>query len=278
MAKTVFNNSEVAHVWAQRTHSNGRNQSGSLFFEGGRIYSYGRHYLLGEFIYNNSNEIAVIINTDHYSTTTAKHSSLSWGATTQYIQFEKKYTYEKSVISLLNELETKLLRARKPLIYIDEADIVIANYIDYLKFMHGEAKIPSKVAEAYAPFQLDDEELKALQLEDLERRKKEAQRQKEKQKLEIKDFFNYKKDYIYNSKEEFIRLSKNGEFIETTKGVKIDIREAKILYNKIIKGEDIKGFKIGYYTVIGLNGSLKIGCHNINLENMHEVGKKLLTL
>ena len=277
--KTVFsNNSGVAHVWAQRTHFEGRNQSRSLFFEGGRIYSYGYHYLLGEFISNENNDVAVIINTDHYSSTTAKHSSLAWGATTQYIQFEKKYTYEKSVISLLNDLGAKLLKARKPLIYIDEADIVMANYIDYLKFMHGEAKISSKVAKAYAPFQIDEEELKALQDKDKERRKKEAQRQKEKQKLEIKDFFNYKKDYIYNSKEDFIRLSKNGEFIETTKGVKIDIREAKILYNKIIKGEDIKGFKIGYYTVIGLNGSLKIGCHNINLENMHEVGKKLLTL
>ena len=277
--KTVFsNNSETVHVWAQRTHFEGRNRNGSLFFEGDNIYSYGYHYLLGEFVTNSSGDIAVIINTDYFSSTTAKHSSLAWGATTHYKQFEKKYTEEESVINLLNELENKLLKARRPLIYIDEADIVIANYIDYLKFMHGEAKIPSKVAEAYAPFQLDDEELKALQLDDLERRKKEAQRQKEKLQIQIDDFLNYGIKFIHNSNEAYIRISKCGNYVETTKGVKIDIREAKILYNKIIKGEDIKGFKIGYYTVIGLNGSLKIGCHNINLENMHEVGKKLLTL
>ena len=55
------------------------------------------------------------------------------------------------------------------------------------------------------------------------------------------------------------------------------VKEAKILYNKIIKNEDIKGFKIDYYTVIDLDSKLKIGCHNINLKNMHEVGKQLLS-
>jgi hypothetical protein len=278
--KTVFsNNSEVAHVWAQRTHFSGRNQSGSLFFYGDKIYSYGYHYLLGEFISNENNEVAVIINTDYYSSTTSKHSSLVWSATTHYTQFEQKYTEEKSVIRLLNELEAKLLRARKPLIYINEAYAVINKHREYLDFMHGDADISSKVKEAYAPFPLDGDELKALQDKDRERRKKEAQRQKEKLELNINDFLNYKTNYIGNYKinDAYIRISKDKEYIETSKGVKVPVREAKILYNKILKGEDIKGFKIDHYTVIGLNGCLKIGCHNINLKNMHEVGKQLIS-
>ena len=44
----------------------------------------------------------------------------------------------------------------------------------------------------------------------------------------------------------------------------------------IISDKDIKGYKIGYYTVIGLNGTLKIGCHNIDTNNMHEIGKKII--
>ena len=278
--KTVFsNNSEVAHVWAQRTHFEGQNQSRSLFFDGGRIYSYGHHYLLGEFISNENNEVAVIINTDYYSSTTAKHSSLAWGATTHYTQFEKKYTDEKSVINLLNELETKLLRARKPLIYISEANMVIDNHLEYLEFRYGETEISSKVAEAFAPFQLDDEELKAFQDKDKERRKKEAQRQKEKLNLKIKDFLNYKTSYIniFKINEAYVRVSKCGNYVETSKGVSVPVREAKILYNKIVRGEDIKGFKIDHYTVISINGTLKIGCHDINLKNMHEVGKQLLS-
>ena len=279
--KTVFsNNNAVAHVWAQRTHFEGRTSNGNLFFEGGRIYSYGYHYLLGEFISNDNNEVAVIINTDYYSSTTVRHSALAWNATTHYKQFAKKYTDEKSVIKLLNELETKLLKARKPLMYIKEADAIIYNYIEYLKFMYGKVRISDNVVKAYAPFKLDKEELEALQLKDLERRKKEAKRQKAKLELEIIDFLNYEKNYIgsYKISDAYVRISKDGENIETSKGVKVSVREAKILYNKILKGEDIKGFKIDHYTVISLNGCLKIGCHDINLKNLHSVGKQLLSI
>jgi hypothetical protein len=279
--KTVFsNNSEVVHVWAQRTHFNGRNQSGSLFFYGDKIYSYGYHYLLGEFISNKNNDVAVIINTDYYSATTAKHSSLAWGATTHYTQFEKKYTEEKNVISLLNELEVKLLRARKPLIYIKEAEETINNYVEYLKFMHGIAVLSESVLKAFKPFKLEDEELETLRDKDKERCKKAVQKEKERLAIEIKDFLNYEKDFINSNEisEAYVRISKDGENIETSKGVKVSIRKAKILYSKIVRGEDIKGFKIGYHRVIGINGCLKIGCHDINLKNMHEVGKQLLSM
>jgi hypothetical protein len=268
-------------VWAQRTHFEGQNQSRSLFFDGGKIYSYGSHYLLGEFISNENNEVAVIINTDYYSSTTAKHSSLAWGATTHYTQFEKKYTDEKSVVSLLNELEAKLLRARKPLIYIEEANMVISNHFEYLDFMHdGRGVLSESVLKAYAPFQLDEEKLKVLQDKEKERRKKEAERQRIKLGFDIEAFMNYESNYLnsYRISEAYVRISKDGESIETSKGVKVPVREAKILYNKILKGEDIRGFKIDYYTVISLNGTLKIGCHNINLKNMHEVGKQLLSM
>ena len=278
--RTVFSsNSDLVHVWAQRTHLDGHVRSGNLFFRGDKIYSYGSHYLLGEFISNENNEVAVIINTDYYSSTTAKHSSLAWGATTHYTQFEKKYTDEKSVINLLNELETKLLRARKPLIYISEANMVIDNHLEYLEFMHGEGVLSESVQKAYAPFQLDDEELKAFQDKDSERRKKEAQRQKEKLEFDIRAFMNYELNYLnsYRVSEAYVRVSKCGNYVETSKGVSVPVREAKILYNKIVRGEDIKGFKIDHYTVISINGTLKIGCHDINLKNMHEVGKQLLS-
>ena len=43
-------------------------------------------------------------------------------------------------------------------------------------------------------------------------------------------------------------------------------------------GKDIKGYKIDKYTVISINGTLKIGCHNINRANVTEVGEQLLKL
>lgn len=278
--KTVFSsNSETIHVWAQREQTYGRSKSGNVFFEDGTLYSYGYHFPLGWFIETEDGFVGAVINMDFYSRSTSEHQSIAWGATTHYTQFNKKYTEEKSVISLLNELEEKLLKARKPLLYIREAEHTIAQHKAYLEFIDGRAELSDDVLSAYAPFQLDSDELKALQDKDKERRKKETQRQREKLELKIKDFLNYKTSQIgnYKTNEAYVRISKDGEKIETSKGVKVPVREAKILYNKILKGEDIRGYRIDHYTVTGLNGTLKIGCHDINLKNMHEVGKQLLS-
>jgi len=58
----------------------------------------------------------------------------------------------------------------------------------------------------------------------------------------------------------------------------VPIKEATILYKMIKAGKDIKGYKIDKYTVISINGTLKIGCHNINRANVTEVGEQLLKL
>ena len=50
MKKIFKNTDEVIHVFAQRSQNEGSNQSRSIFFYGDKIYSYGHHYLLGEFI------------------------------------------------------------------------------------------------------------------------------------------------------------------------------------------------------------------------------------
>jgi len=66
--KTVFSNSQLAHVWAQQTQETGRNSSGSMFFENDVIYSYGRHYAIAK-IHGN----VVLVNEWNYSSTTNMH-------------------------------------------------------------------------------------------------------------------------------------------------------------------------------------------------------------
>ncbi len=60
-----------------------------------------------------------------------------------------------------------------------------------------------------------------------------------------------------------VRLRKVGRQIETTLGAFVPIKKAKLLYEAIKAGKSVTGFKIGYYTVDCMNGSLKIGCHEI---------------
>ncbi len=60
-----------------------------------------------------------------------------------------------------------------------------------------------------------------------------------------------------------VRLRRVGKQIETTLGAFVPIKKAKLLYEAIKAGKSVAGFKIGYYTVDCMNGSLKIGCHEI---------------
>lgn len=71
MTKTVFENSMVAHVWAQQTQAHGKSNNGQFYFDGRCIYSYGSHFLAGFVVDENT----VLINANGYSVTTSKHMS-----------------------------------------------------------------------------------------------------------------------------------------------------------------------------------------------------------
>jgi len=75
--QTVFNNDMTAHVWAQQTQAEGRNGTGSLFFERDTIYSYGYHFPVARFAETPSGAQAVYLTADTYSSTTARHVSLA---------------------------------------------------------------------------------------------------------------------------------------------------------------------------------------------------------
>lgn len=279
--KKVFESiNEVCHVYAQRVQTEGR--AGNVFFEGNVIYSYGYHYELAKFFNGKNNEIAILINDRGYSNTTSKHISYITQATSQYKQFFVTETNGKDVLEQLEQLAKKLKKARKPEIYITRAKNLFQKYSDYCNFVGEKHELHNLISNVYNVFNTleinEYFEKKEKELKKIEQRK--IRKEKRQFKQDIEKFFNYEKDYLidkYNN-ESFIRISKNGEKVETSKGVKVDAKEAKKLYQLIKAGKDIKGYKIDYYTVIGLNGTLKIGCHNINLKNMHEVGEKLLQM
>lgn len=70
------------------------------------------------------------------------------------------------------------------------------------------------------------------------------------------------------------RLRIKDDYVETSRQAYVSVREAKILWDAIKMGHDIKGHRIGNYTVIGLNGTLKIGCHEITREEMQRFTAK----
>ena len=55
--KNIFTNSELAHTYANQSQQSGRNSSGSFYFDGKAIYSYGRHFPIANIVTNdNGNE------------------------------------------------------------------------------------------------------------------------------------------------------------------------------------------------------------------------------
>ena len=130
MKKVFQNTSEVVHVFAQQTQSEGRNQSGSIYFRENKIYSYGSHYLLGEFINNDT----IIINDFGYSVTTSKHISELINATSQHNQFFTSSIDIKHVQTEINAFLKCLTNARKPEIYISNITKLESNLTKWVNY------------------------------------------------------------------------------------------------------------------------------------------------
>lgn len=278
MRKVLRNTDEVIHVFAQQTQSEGRNQSGSIFFNFAKIYSYGHHYLLGEFI----DKETILINDKGYSHTTSKHINSLSGATSHKRQFFKTRCELEYVHLTIKDYLQKLPRATKNKGYYLRSILSLYKSLnEYLEYTKTKTKV-SKIKEykeikrIVQRLELDKDK---ILLEVAEQNKKRYQRQQEKQKEQIQDFRIHEKNYLHNLPQSLLRLSLDKTNVETSKGVKIDVKKAKVLYKLIEAGKDINGFKLDYYTVIGIKDNiLKIGCHNIPLQEVNTIGKQLIKL
>lgn len=72
----TYESTQCAHVWANGNVQSGKNNGGSLYFGGRRIYSYGRHFVAGLRLPGRR----FAITAEKYGTTTAKHVSYVWRA------------------------------------------------------------------------------------------------------------------------------------------------------------------------------------------------------
>lgn len=276
MRKVFSSLAEVIHTFAQRTQNEGK--SSNVFFYGNKIYSYGYHYLLGEFI----NENTIVINDKGYSSTTRKHISQITNATRQYKQLFITDIDTRIVSQRIEQAVKSLPNARKPERYISEIKASFEDLQTYIK--DYKVKLSSEDKKRFAEAKKSyDKVIKDLD-QYLDKLKDQAKKTKEVNQKKLNTAVNKFLKFETNSvvgldiKEDFLRISKDGQYVETTQQVKVTTEEAANLYRLIQAGVEIRGKRISSYTVKSLNGHLVIGCHRINVKNMHEVGSKLLTL
>lgn len=290
--KRVFTGAkDVIHLFAQKsqdrancqnvffepTGQNFDNRSGNKWQKkqefGTKLYSYGYHYLLAEFLDDNT----VMINDKGYSPTTAKHINIARYALSQYKRFYLTNCDIDYVHSVIKSDIASLASARKPELYVNSILHVWEELNKFLVWSKGitKAKKNAKYREMVRIIERINvpdyqDKLKAI-------KKAEQGRIAKKLKKAIKDFETYEISSIrIGNKEDYLRLSESGQYVETSQGVRVPTREAKILYDMICAGKDVKGYRINGFTVTSLNGTLTIGCHNINIESVHKVGKQLV--
>lgn len=307
MKKVFQTSSEVIHLFAQRTQKEGR-CSNVYFNDINHIYSYVSHYLLGEFK-EIKKEMCIIINDSGYSVTTSKHISEITFGTRQYKQIFYSKNRPKNVLSELKDLAYKLQNARKPEKYTVPANELYNNFIkdlDYTKNAFIEDKESIKeVKKIIAIFNTKDikkyfEDQAQRILKDQDKHLKEVRTIGKKafsfwlesfeshldqwpENIERVKMLTDKQtklgaEYKTGLNEDFIRLSKDLQNVETTQNVKIPVKDAVKLYKAILGKQDIKGYNINGYTVISINGTLKIGCHNINMDSVNKIGQKILEI
>jgi hypothetical protein len=278
--KNIFTNSELAHTYANQSQQRGRTSSGSFYFEGKTIYSYGQHFPIANIVTNDKGEEVMLFTYRNYSNTTSKQISIVRSATRQY---KKIYCHTPkgnhstnfdNWLKLGEQQAEKLKKAKKPELYLNELNRLNSEVSEYTQFFSLE--IPIKLKEVLSIKDKNEYlqyESKALEFAKIEEAKR-LKEQKKKFKEDIKKWFNLETSRLYtNYKYDFLRINENR--IETTQAVQIPIELGKRLYQSV-KNQSLKvGDKVLNYSVNEIGKEIKIGCHTFSRSYLLKFGSQL---
>jgi hypothetical protein len=282
--RSVLKSNEVFHFWANKIQTSGR--CSNVFFEKNVIYSYGYHFPIARHMTNVRGESAILFTTRSYSNTTAKHISKTRSAihSGDNLIFcnnpcENHFRNFSAWEGELNRIIKKLTVSRKPEKYMLEIINVknsVEKYADFLQI-----SVPKELKKL---FLYADSEKSVGLLEKAKEKEKKAKEKKEREALvRIKKFktFELSECSIYDLGEfVYLRINKNSECIETSKGIKIPFAVAERSYRFIIAYLSnpviLMNFKILHYSVNSITDKEIIaGCHHVKMSEVHEIAKKM---
>ena len=294
--KTVFTPNELPHVFARQSQIEGKTSGRNFFFERNVIYSYGYHFPIARIL-----ESGIVLFTNRsYSNTTAKHiNKVSYALNHKdkiYVNNPNASVVD-NLIAFSNDLKAEFdiieNTRRRPhtrdaakasvnnitttaTAYCVAMDTTLEKQIKLLdKAPFAERLIAASVFKKamdagydHTKFLLNlNKKLTAKQLKADKERKIKAQ-----EKLD-KWLAGESNTYYLDTQFTPLMLRKRvideeTTIVETTMGASVSFKAAKVLYDLIKSGRDIKGHVIDNYTVIGINGTLKVGCHEIPTEEV----------
>lgn len=297
--KHVFSShAEVCHVWASRSVSWG--QAGNIDFDRNGIRSYGYWYMARWY-----DAKTVLYRDETYSKSTSQHQGHVRNAipagikmfTVLQINPQGHRVNIKHYCGKIAESAEKFARAR------ERATWHLRENQEYASELQAYCKkfrraVPKKVL----PYILDVKSIevgekiaRTEQQHKVRTVRYDADRAEYEKWLETTDLADNwrmrgtgnKSNKVYLAKHgnkfypslwnlpTMLRLSTDGKEIETSQGARVSIEAGRLLWGRLIAGKDIKGHKIGYYTVIAFNGELQIGCHKIERAEINLLAETL---
>lgn len=269
MRKVLANNAQVAHYWANQTQSEGC--SGSMFFEGNTIYSYGHHFPMGRVV----NDRLTLITTKSYSNTTSKHISLAHGAARGTVMLVNDVTAESprehaaNVADLLARCTKALVqskRARKNADwYMRDAVELYDTAVAYSKLFNLPEVAPMPDADAA----LAAAKRAASEKARIAREQEAAQRAL--MAVRVMEWRNGEERQLWNHPDTLLRVK--GDTIQTSRGADMPIAHAPLIWATVQRcmrtgHEYVRNghtLHAGVFIVdrIKPDGTLIAGCHTI---------------
>lgn len=277
--KTVFNNRELCHVWAQQKQETGKGSN--MFFEGTRIYSYGRHFCIANFIKPG----IVLYNSNRYSNSTSKQQSyVSRALHGHSLQIFSVPSPEGNHIENLKYyvsgvagmMEAALKSTKNSSYYLSNAEGFRTKGLEYAKTF----KVLKYAKDLRKPILISEELHNRIASQQEKARIKKEREEREQQKA-IEEARLYLPKWFDGEQLRHVRLSVlpesylrvNGNMIETSHGARVALQSGKRLFDRIQRNEDVRGHEIDHYTVVKLNGVLQVGCHTIERSEIERFAK-----
>jgi hypothetical protein len=307
--------SGVPHKWAHRVENRSgkvAGKAGNVFYEGERIYSYGHHFCIARLLPSN----VVVFGTHKYSSSTGNHQASVRGAV---LHLRTVYCHDPAASPSSNkqfaqsEIEDALAEPPKLAKFkeLKRLGARVTARREAEKFNAYLAALPEEESKGVKPFDLTEarfnhtpeeaeryaqlvrEERERQTLRDAQREERGSARRErrpadmaaaaEKAKTRIPDWRNHKYDGGMWNLPTMLRLSKDKQNVETSKGADIPVTHAKRLWpiiqncKAVGKGFNDRQIRLGHYTLseIRPDGSIVVGCHDIPYAEIELIAREL---
>lgn len=298
--KNVFSSqSQMCHVWAQQTQDIGR--ASSIFFEGTDIYSYGYHYLAAK-IHTVKGKTFALVRSDTYGPATSGHLAQIRNSLQGLMPFfcVPDVNNPKAAIKILDKqaqdfvashLRTVKVSYKEQVQYalesIEESFTNASNLREILELKPIKFKVSDiiKIRTHYAKRLERYKELntpEAITKREIETEKRKVRKAKLdilKHQEKIEAFRKGQTVGYLDLDYELLRIQ--GDEVVTSRGARVPLRDATLLYHALETGKDVLGQTVGNFRVVSIRDIVtpefqddkivKIGCHEILLSEAKNV-------